>query len=78
MYRWLTMAFSDNQHYSLIAMMVSLQKNFERLPGGIRERRFFMHSLQYLTTASGPQISVKKWMITSFDVEFGSEIASGG
>jgi hypothetical protein len=78
MYRWLTMAFPDNQHHSLIAMMVSLRKNFEQLPGGDRERRFFMHSLQYLTAASRPQISVEKWMITSFDVEFGPEISSGG
>lgn len=73
---WLAMP--DAQHHSLTAMMVSLQRSFEQLPGGDRERRFFSHSVQYLSTTSGRQVYVENWMITSFDVEFGPEIGSGG
>ena len=73
---WLAML--DAQHHSLAAMMVSLQRSLQQLLGGDRERRFFSHSIKYLSTASGRQIAVENWMITSFDVEFGPEIGSGG
>jgi hypothetical protein len=72
---WLAML--DTQHHSLTAMMVSLQRSLQQLLGD-RERRFFSHSIKYLSTASGQQIAVENWMITSFDVEFGPEIGSGG
>lgn len=68
----------DAQHHSFTAMMVSLQRTVEQLPDGDRERRFLSRSVKYLSTASGRQISVETWMITSFDVEFGPEIGSGG
>ena len=43
-----------------------------------QERRFFTHTLQYLTTSSGRQVEIEDWMITSYEVEFGHEIGSGG
>jgi hypothetical protein len=59
-------------------MMVSLQRSFEQRPGGEREHRFFSHGVQYLSTMSGRRVYVEDWMITSFDVEFGPVIGSGG
>jgi hypothetical protein len=68
----------DAQHHSLTAMMVSLQRNLKQLSAGDREHHFLSHSVRYLSTTTGGQISLESWMITSFDVEFGAEIGSGG
>jgi hypothetical protein len=60
-------------------MIVSLQRRLDdRSLDGTRERTFFSYSLQYLQTTSGRQIEVHDWMITSYEVEFGHEIGSGG
>ena len=61
-----------------MAMMVSLQR---RLPTGSdqdRERRFFTHTRRFLKTRSGRQVEMEEWMITSYEVEFGREVGSGG
>jgi hypothetical protein len=59
-------------------MMISIQKILEERSGGDRELDFFSRSLRYLSTMSGHQIRRESWMITSFDIEFGHEIGSGG
>jgi hypothetical protein len=43
-----------------------------------REHAFFIHSLPRLMTISGNQVDWQRWMITSFDVEFGQQIHHGG
>jgi hypothetical protein len=60
------------------AMMISIQKILEERSGGDRELNFFSRSLRYLSTTSRHQIQRESWMITSFDIEFGHEIGSGG
>jgi hypothetical protein len=61
-------------------MMHSLQRQLDQQSQSLPtpERRFFSHSIRYLSTMSGRQIEAESWMITSFDVEFGPEIDSGG
>jgi hypothetical protein len=62
----------------MMAMMVSLEHHLRERSDEDVERRFFPHTLQYLTTSSGHQIAMKDWMVTSYEVEFGQEIGSGG
>jgi hypothetical protein len=69
---------TDAHQRNMMAMMVSLQRWLQIGSDEDRERRFFTHTLQYLTTYSGRQIEMEDWMITSYDVEFGHEIGSGG
>ena len=59
-------------------MIVSLQRQLKTGSDQDREQQFFAHTLQYLTTCSGRQIEMEDWMITSYEVEFGHEIGSGG
>ena len=61
-----------------MAMMVSLQRRLDNLLDGEQERQFFSHALRYLITASGRQVEMENWMITSYEVEFGRRIGSGG
>jgi hypothetical protein len=61
-----------------MAMMVSLQRRLDNLSDSEQERQFFSHALRYLTTASGRQVEMENWMITSYEVEFGRRIGSGG
>ena len=61
-----------------MAMMVSIQRRLDNLSDGDQERQFFSHALRYLTTASGRQVEMESWMITSYEVEFGHRIGSGG
>ncbi|KIM73018.1 hypothetical protein PILCRDRAFT_15623 [Piloderma croceum F 1598] len=63
---------------NMMGMMISLQRHIQRGVDEDWERRFFAHTLQYLTTSSGRQVEVEDWMITSYEVEFGHEIGSGG
>jgi hypothetical protein len=63
---------------SVMAMTVSLQRRLMQRSDGDREREFFLHVLQYLTSTSGIRVELKNWMITSYDVEFGPTIGSGG
>ena len=59
-------------------MMVSLERRLQTGSDENRERQFFTHTLQYLTTSSGRQVEMEEWIITSYEVEFGHEIGSGG
>jgi hypothetical protein len=61
-----------------MAMMVSLQRRLDNFSDGDQERQFFSHALRYLITASGRQVEMESWMITSYEVEFGRRIGSGG
>ena len=58
--------------------MVSLQKIIEYRTGDEQELKFFTHSIQCLSAMTQYHIPWKCWMITSFDVEYGREIGSGG
>jgi hypothetical protein len=61
-----------------MAMMVSLQRRLRAGTDEDAERQFFAHSLQYLTASSGRQVELEDWTVTSYEVEFGLEIGSGG
>ena len=61
-----------------MAMMVSLQRRLQTGSDDNRERQFFAYTLRYLTTFSGRQVEMEDWMVTSYEVEFGHEIGSGG
>jgi hypothetical protein len=63
---------------NIMVMMVSLQRRLDRLSDGDRERQFFSHALEYLTTSSGRQVEMENWMVTPYDMEFGPQIGSGG
>ncbi|KAJ7496449.1 kinase-like domain-containing protein [Mycena latifolia] len=64
---------------NMIAMMACIQR---RLDGQQQinppEKKFYSHTLQYLTSMSGQQVKLEDWMIVSFDVDFGTEIGVGG
>jgi hypothetical protein len=62
----------------MMAMTISLQRRLERGLDEDREGQFFSHTLRFLTTSSGRQIEMEEWMITTYEVEFGHEIGSGG
>lgn len=57
--------------------MVSLQKSLDKQTDA-RHRQFLSHSLNYLSSTSGQQVQLDYWTITSFEVEFGIPIGSGG
>jgi hypothetical protein len=59
-------------------MIVSLQRRLDGRLDGDRERRFFLHVLRYLMTTSGLRVELQNWMVTSYEVEFGQKIGSGG
>ncbi|KAF7358316.1 Kinase-like protein [Mycena venus] len=62
-----------------IAMMVSIQKQLNNSQNVDRaEQKFYIHTLEYLTSRSGKPIKVEDWMIASFEVEYGDEIGAGG
>jgi len=61
-----------------MAMMVSLQRRLQTGSDQDRERQFFTHTLRFLKTSSGRQVEMEEWMITSYEVEFGREVGSGG
>ena len=69
---------TDMHQKNVMAMMVSLQRRLQTGADEDRERQFFTHTLQYLTTSSGRQVELDDWTITSYEVEFGQEIGSGG
>jgi hypothetical protein len=58
--------------------MVTLQRRLDYGSDSDQEQQFFARTLQYLTTFSGNQVEMKDWMITSYEVEFGRQIGSGG
>jgi len=57
--------------------MVSLQRR-SQTTGSDAEKRFLTRAHQNLSAATGEQMKVESWMITSYDVEFGRKIGSGG
>jgi len=59
-------------------MIASLQKHLRIGLEEVIERQFVSHTLQYLTTSSGRQVALDDWTITSYEVDFGHEIGSGG
>lgn len=61
-----------------MAMIVSLQRRLDQRSDGDRERQFFSHVLRYLIITSGLRVELQNWMITSYEVEFGPKIGSGG
>ncbi|TFK68136.1 kinase-like protein [Pluteus cervinus] len=67
-----------DQHSSMMAMMVSLQKSINKSDSSDRQKQFYSHSLKYLSSASGEHVQLAVWMITSFEIEFGEKIGSGG
>jgi hypothetical protein len=59
--------------------MVSIQKRLDQTHfTSDRERQFYSHSLNHLSTSSGCIVEIDKWTITSLEVEFGPKIGSGG
>jgi hypothetical protein len=61
-----------------MAMMAALQRRLLTGTDEDAERQFYAHTLQYLTTSSGRHVELEDWMVTSYEVEFGHEIGSGG
>jgi len=61
-----------------MAATVSLQRRVDHLSDADPERQFCSRALQYLTTISGRQVEIQNWLITSYEVEFGPQIGSGG
>jgi hypothetical protein len=57
--------------------MASIDSNLEQKMGD-PERRFLSYTLQYLRTSSGTQVARDAWTITSYDVDIGQRIGSGG
>ena len=73
----LQIPLSDQQHSSIIAMIVSLKWLLNNTSDRAREHQFLSHSIRFLTTSSGQHIELENWMVTSFEVEFGPKIGSG-
>ena len=70
---------TEAQHSSVMAMMISLQKSLDNKSiSDKREEQFIKHSLNYLVSTSQQQAHIDSWTITSFEVEFGELIGSGG
>ena len=70
---------TEAQHSSVMAMMISLQKSLDnKLIPDKREEQLIKHSLNYLVSTSQKQAHIDSWTITSFEVEFGELIGSGG
>ena len=70
---------TEAQHSSVMAMMISLQRSLDnKLIPDKREEQFIKHSLNYLVSTSQQQAHIDSWTITSFEVEFGELIGSGG
>ncbi|KAJ7789032.1 kinase-like domain-containing protein [Mycena olivaceomarginata] len=63
---------------NMIAMMVCIQRRLDGEHLNDPERKFYSHTLQYLTSTSGRQLKLEDWMIASFEVDYGPEIGAGG
>jgi len=72
------MATLNAHERNTMPMMVSLQRRLQTGSDDNREQQFFAYTLRYLTTFSGRQVEMEDWMVTSYEVEFGHEIGSGG
>lgn len=58
--------------------MVSIQKQLNSRSVNRAEQDFYTHTLQYLTLRSGQNVKIEEWMISPFEIEYGSEIGTGG
>lgn len=70
--------FSELQDNDMVPIMVCLQRQLESRSIGGRERQFFSHVVQYLSSFTGSQVNVENWMITPYEVDFGQRIGVGG
>lgn len=61
-----------------MAIMASLQRHLQQQSLDRRERQFYMSSLRRISMTSGRHYELESWTITSYDVEFGPIIGSGG
>jgi len=61
-----------------VSIIMSLQRRLDNRSDGDRERQFFSHVLELLTSSSGLQVEIENWMITSYEVELGYRIGVGG
>jgi hypothetical protein len=57
--------------------MVSLMRRVDGNKQDSPERRFYSRSLLHLSAASGRQIELQDWMVTTYDVDVGLKIGSG-
>ena len=69
--------FADMQHKNAAAILVSLHRQLEKVLDS-RERQFLAHSFQTVSTLSAQHVSMEDWMVTSYEVDFGPSIGSGG
>ncbi|KAF7362950.1 Kinase-like protein [Mycena venus] len=63
---------------NMIAMIACIQRRLDGEHLNDPERKFYSHTLQYLTSMSGRQLKLEDWMIPSFEVDYGPEIGAGG
>jgi hypothetical protein len=70
---------TDVHQNNMVAIMTSLQRSIMKRICGERESRFFSSVLNHLSEITGEHPpELENWMVTSFEVEFGVEIGSGG
>jgi hypothetical protein len=69
---------SEINQDNMIAMMAYIQRRPDGEHIDDPERKFYSHTLQYLTSISGRQVKLEDWMIASFEVDYGPEIGAGG
>ena len=62
----------------LVAMIISIQRHLTHNSNQDEETQFLRDTVKYMETASGRIVPVKRWTITSFDVEFEEKLSSGG
>ncbi|TFK66838.1 kinase-like protein [Pluteus cervinus] len=67
-------------HSNTRDLMVSIQKFLlkEASEVNARQKHFFLHTLKYLSTKIGEPVQLRDWMVSSFEIEFGEKIGSGG
>ncbi|KAJ7762903.1 kinase-like domain-containing protein [Mycena metata] len=76
----LRQALDMNQN-NMLAMMVSIQRRLDDAPKAIEhnpEQQFYAHALEYLSSTSGEKVNAEDWMVPAFEVDYGTEIGSGG
>lgn len=70
--------YADAQQNNFMAIMALLQRQLQQQSLSKREHQFYLSNLHRISMASGSQPELDSWMITSYEVEFGSMIGSGG
>jgi hypothetical protein len=59
-------------------MIITIHRHLTQNSNQDVETQFLRDTVKFMETASGRIIPVKKWTITSFDVEFEEDLSSGG